>query len=285
VVAELAAVAMRWSPIAAVVDLVVAELVAAPLDLAAVVAELAAVGAGRRARRAGGRAGGGGRRSTSMRSPAAVAVVAEHVTSSRPVAVAALVADRGGGRGPVLALDRGARAGRRPGTARRALRAVAVVGARDLDAELDLAGDLDPARAVGGSPIAAAVAVATSSARSAPLGARRRRRPGARAARRGRRRQPRGLGPARRRWRGRGARRRRRSPGAWTSPRSWTSTPSTGRAGAPARPRSSNLDQLTSSPGALNGAHVVEADLGLAGREPRGASQQVAKMVISHHCL
>jgi len=40
------------------------------------------------------------------------------------------------------ALDRGARAGRRPGAVRRALRAVAVVGAHDLDAELDLAGDL-----------------------------------------------------------------------------------------------------------------------------------------------
>jgi hypothetical protein len=53
VVAQFAAVAMRWSPIAAVVaDLVVAELVvvvaalvAAPLDLAEVVDELAAVGA------------------------------------------------------------------------------------------------------------------------------------------------------------------------------------------------------------------------------------------------
>src|SRR5689334_18431271 len=55
---------------------------------------------------------------------------------------------------------RGARAGPRPGAARRALRAVAVVGAHDLDAELKLAGDLDPAGAVGGSPIAAAVALA-----------------------------------------------------------------------------------------------------------------------------
>lgn len=67
--------------------------------------------------------------------------------------------------------------------------------------ELDLAGDLDRPGAVGGSPIAAAVALAvpagperaarcsaaaalaSSSARSAPLGARRRRRPGARATR------------------------------------------------------------------------------------------------------
>jgi hypothetical protein len=39
----------------------------------------------------------------------------------------------------------------------RALRAVAVVGAHDLDAELELAGDLDPAGAVG-----SLVAVATA---------------------------------------------------------------------------------------------------------------------------
>jgi len=44
----------------------------------------------------------------------------------------------------VPALDRGARAGRRPRAARRAVQAVAVVGAHDL--ELELAGDLDPAR-------------------------------------------------------------------------------------------------------------------------------------------
>jgi len=47
----------------------------------------------------------------------------------------------------VLALDRGARAGRSRGAGRRALRAVAVVGAHDL--ELELAGDLDPARRGG----------------------------------------------------------------------------------------------------------------------------------------
>jgi hypothetical protein len=44
-----------------------------------------------------------------------------------------------------LALDRGARAGRRPGAARRALRAVAVLGVHDLEQEL--AGDV--AQALG----------------------------------------------------------------------------------------------------------------------------------------
>jgi len=92
----------------------------------------------------------------------------------------------------VLALDRGARAGRRPGAARRARwrrprpaqrrqavgpeeRGLVAAGGRELDG----GGDLDPARpgAVDGSPIAAAAAVAFSSARGAP--------PGARAARRG----------------------------------------------------------------------------------------------------
>jgi hypothetical protein len=45
---------------------------------------------------------------------------------------------------------------------RRALRAVAIVGACNLDAELELAGTLDPAGAVDCSPIAAAAALATS---------------------------------------------------------------------------------------------------------------------------
>ncbi len=120
------------------------------------------------------------------------------------VAIEAVVADRVAGRGPGLAGDgkrgRGARTapghqlgdgggrqargaspargrpGRRPGAARRARRA----GGHEERAgrggrKLELAGDLDPAGAVAvdGSPIAAAVARATSSARSAPLGARR----------------------------------------------------------------------------------------------------------------
>jgi hypothetical protein len=134
----------------------------------------------------------------------AVLVAIEAVVAELAAGGEAVVADRVAGRGPGLAGDgkrgRGARTapghqlgdgggrqargaspargrpGRRPGAARRARRA----GGHEERAgrggrKLELAGDLDPAGAVAvdGSPIAAAVARATSSARSAPLGARR----------------------------------------------------------------------------------------------------------------